>query len=413
MKSLQKSFLLIFAVLHCCLGRLDAQQNKDSSNYYYNLIIKPNTSNDLTNAYIYFENHKKESLLKSDTLRAILDLRYIAVIQSKLGVPYDSENSVIQALYFLDGLKGKDTLVEPRIGLYNQLGIIYREFKDYTKALNYYDNVLDIAQDSMHIVDVLNNKANVYREQQQYDLAIQELQSVAHYYLNKNDSLNAARALDNLGFVQSKVKDPEALTNLEKGLQYRTTIGHALGMNTSYLHLAEYYKDRDLKSEALRHANKALELARTNHDSKSVEEALSIIIDMDGHKEFQEYKKILDSINLNNQLQENKYAASKYEYGAYVKKAQQSELEKEMQKRKTTIAQGVVLLLFITAILLYFLLKSRHKKQTLEQVYQTESRISKKVHDEVANDVYHVMNKLQSKEKKDEEVLDDLEHIYL
>ncbi|MDU8886329.1 tetratricopeptide repeat protein [Yeosuana sp. MJ-SS3] len=394
------------------MSNLNAQQNKDSSNYYYNLIIKPNTSSDLTDAYIFFEEHKKQSLLKNDTLRAILDLRYMAVIQSKLGSPYDSENSVIQALNYLDGLHGADTLIEPRIGLYNQLGIIYRDFKDYAKALNYYNKVLNVAIDSMHIVNVLNNKANVYREQQKFDLAIQELRKVKNYFINKKDTLNAGRALDNLGFVQSKNNDPEALINLEKGLLFRTKVEHVIGILTSYIHIAEHYKKTGNKVEALNYSNKALELARLNHDSKSIEQALSIIIDLDGNEELQEYKKILDSIALDKQLQENKYAASKYEYNEYVKKAQQSELEKELQKRKTIIAQGVLLLLFIVAIFLYFLLKSRHKKQTLEQVYHTETRISKKVHDEVANDVYQVMNKLQSTNKNNDEVLDHLEHIY-
>ena len=52
----------------------------------------------------------------------------------------------------------------------------------------------------------------------------------------------------------------------------------------------------------------------------------------------------------------------------------------------------------------------RHKKEKLQQVYNTEARISKKVHDEVANEVYQVMTKVQSKPGLD--VLDDLEHIY-
>lgn len=44
---------------------------------------------------------------------------------------------------------------------------------------------------------------------------------------------------------------------------------------------------------------------------------------------------------------------------------------------------------------------------------KTETRISKKVHDEVANDVYHIMTKLQSSAMVNEEVLDDLEDIYV
>ena len=45
-------------------------------------------------------------------------------------------------------------------------------------------------------------------------------------------------------------------------------------------------------------------------------------------------------------------------------------------------------------------------------MFLTESRISKKVHDEVANDVYQVMAKLQSRSDPNDEVLDDLDNIY-
>ena len=67
----------------------------------------------------------------------------------------------------------------------------------------------------------------------------------------------------------------------------------------------------------------------------------------------------------------------------------------------------------LLTIFLYFIIKSRHKKEKLQEVYFTESRISKKVHDEVANDVYHIMTKLQSDKSSKDLILDDLEHVYL
>src|SRR5690606_34398999 len=53
-----------------------------------------------------------------------------------------------------------------------------------------------------------------------------------------------------------------------------------------------------------------------------------------------------------------------------------------------------------------------HRRDRIRQVFKTEARISKKVHDEVANDLYHVMVKLQNDKQNDEEILDDLESIY-
>src|SRR5690606_11233305 len=53
-----------------------------------------------------------------------------------------------------------------------------------------------------------------------------------------------------------------------------------------------------------------------------------------------------------------------------------------------------------------------HKKDKIQVVFNTETHISKKVHDEVANDIYHVMTKLQRNSNNKEELLDDLEKVY-
>src|SRR5690606_29408296 len=58
-----------------------------------------------------------------------------------------------------------------------------------------------------------------------------------------------------------------------------------------------------------------------------------------------------------------------------------------------------------------FIFVQWQRRATLNKILQTENRISIKVHDEVANDLFHVMNKIQHNENTSE-VLDDLENIY-
>ena len=47
------------------------------------------------------------------------------------------------------------------------------------------------------------------------------------------------------------------------------------------------------------------------------------------------------------------------------------------------------------------------------EVYKTEERIAKKIHDEVANNMVNIMNKVQYTENPKEALLDDLEKVYL
>jgi len=52
----------------------------------------------------------------------------------------------------------------------------------------------------------------------------------------------------------------------------------------------------------------------------------------------------------------------------------------------------------------------RHKKEKIREIYNTETRISKVIHDELANDVYNLMSGLEAIAPA--EMMDKLEHIY-
>jgi signal transduction histidine kinase len=60
----------------------------------------------------------------------------------------------------------------------------------------------------------------------------------------------------------------------------------------------------------------------------------------------------------------------------------------------------------------YFFYRYQYRKAKIEEVYKTETRISKQVHDEVANDIYKVLASLENNPGIKTEVLDEMEKIY-
>ena len=58
----------------------------------------------------------------------------------------------------------------------------------------------------------------------------------------------------------------------------------------------------------------------------------------------------------------------------------------------------------------FYYLRQKHKKEKIREAHRTESRISKKIHDELANDVYNVMSSMQTIAPG--VMMDKLEHIY-
>jgi len=415
MKLLKKPFLFFYVINTAFLvlnshSVFAIQQNtkdtsKDSLMYYVRLINHPQKSLDLTKAYQYFKTHKEHALRKDKTEIVIYDLFQMSRINYKGGFYTDSEELAVEALKLLDQLDETTYNKLLKKSIYTHLGIIYREQNNSQKALDLYNGTLKIAETVEDSIILFNNRSNVYKDGKAYKMCQKELLKAYSLIPRTKDTLTIALILDNLGYVNTKFKEENGLPLMLKALELRKLLRATPQTYTSYRHLAEYYKTQNNIKSAKEYALKAYHLAKTINSTSYIEDALSIMVELGDDNYAKEYKTISDSLRNTKQLQENRFALIKYDILKKEKELQKSEIKKER------IIIGSSFLFFIL-ILSIVLLKTKHKKDKLKAVYNTETRISKKVHDEVANDVYYAMAKLQKNPDDKGALLDDLEKIY-
>lgn len=406
------SFLFLLIALFNANVSVSAQSVNDSTSYYKKILLNPKAKNDLTKAYSFFEDRIKENLQKADTLSAIRNLRSFAINQYKLGLFFESEISSVKSLRLVDGLPINEETNEVKSGVYNQLGKIYRVLKNEDQALEYYNKALYFAKAVRDSITIINNKANIHRDQKLYDLAINEFSFVVQKNRQLEDKEALLRSLDNLNYTLSKIDDPEALNGLLEVLDERIISEDYTGTFSSYRHIAYYYLDRNNKKEAAKYVEKAYEIAKELNSSSYLIEALSLTLELSENPKISEYKKLTDSIADRKLQQENKFASLKFNSYKAKKRTQEVELLKEKEKGLKRMFQAIAIFILLLLIASYFIYRVKYKKGKIEQIYKTETRIAQKVHDEVANDVYQVMIKIQAQSNSNHDLLDDLENIY-
>lgn len=410
---------LLFSFLFFCLlfllgssSSLHAQVHRDTIYKYYKSIVHPGGETTIWDGITFYTLKKEKDLNDHDTLSIIQDLRLIAIGQLNIGNIYDSESAVVEAISIIDHYSKKDTLMDGQKGLYNQLGNIYRDTKNYRKAIEAFDLSLQFSKKLADSIIIINNKANIYKDWGQYQKANEQLDFAYQKIGRDTNSVRSAMILDNLGFVQSKLGNPEALVNLKKALSIRKKYNDLEGSYSSNKHLALYYFDRNDTIKATEYATKAYEIANTIKSITFIEDALSLFVIMNEDEKIVQFKHITDSIANAKQLAENKNAFIKYNVANEKKKTAEALLESEKEQNQKLILLIIAIIISLTSTFIYFNLRIKHKKDKIIQVQNTESRISKKVHDEVANDVYQLMAKVQGSVNEKEALLDDLEKIY-
>lgn len=416
LKQLDSAINISKELLQLTIGKNDSVaigSNYARLAYYYSLNYKKDS------AFLSYERSKQIHIKLGDSAKIGENLAQMAIIQSDLGDYSGSDYNAVQALKYIN--KNNEQYLN---AIYNCLAISSRKQNDYHEAIYWYDKAISISTNALSKVTCQNNKANAYRDLKEYEKSITLLSEILNDTILINNPKTEARIIDNLAFTKwSANKNAAVLPDLLKALSIRINENDLFGLIASYAHLSDYYKEKSPKT-ALEYATKMYKQATDQKSPHDQLEALEKLIEFDTSNKAKEYYnryvKLNDSVNEAEQKVLNKFAKVKYDTEKNREenlqlKINASEKELELEKEKTTkIITGISGSFAIVGLLIFvYYRKQKHQHEKRAEVYKTETRISKKIHDEVANNVVNIMNKVQYTENPKNELLDDLEKVYL
>ncbi|PTT41256.1 hypothetical protein DBR28_04485 [Chryseobacterium sp. HMWF028] len=336
-----------------------------------------------------------------------------AIAQKYTGDIFGAETTLVDALTFMK--EGDESLYSA----YSTLGEIKYAQKEYSSSEEWYAKGLSEKNSSQKDkFDMLNNKGAAEYRQKKYSEALRTLQSID---LKKVNDINLKnRIKENIVYTQwLQDKNYPAQSEFEELLKLKLKSNDNWGANSSYSHLAEINQDNN-PSGSLYYAHQMLNMAekiKSPDDRLEAIEKISLVDNpSNAIKNFKQYKHLSDSIQSYKNDNRNRFAYIKYDGEKKEIENQRlkgEKIEKEFQLLWQYFISGLLVALLIIIIILY---KKRQKKLQQEkeiEVKNTQLKMSKKVHDVVANGIYQVMTKIENQEDFDrDKALDELEFVY-
>jgi len=401
-----------------------ALKEKDSvliSNAYFKKGLYFKKKTQLDSAYFWYKKSVETSLAIKDSLNIAKRFSVLAKIESKNELYFESDSSAIQGLRYTNDTPKFNKIV---CTLYNNLGINARNQEEYNESISYYNLAIKKTNDSVRKIRYKANKAVVYKYKENYKKSIDIYNDIIrNKFFNKIDSKLKFKILDNYVFTKFLAGRRVNVNDFFKVQSLKDSIGDYKGLITNYSYLSAFFAKMNLKKSLL-YANKMYDLSKKNKSPNDELEAIDKILRIVQKSKFREFalrRNILkDSIINAQKKSKNKLVKTIYNFEELKKQKliAESNFSKEKTKRIEEKSQKQRLFFFIiitsVAFISYiFYRKQAAKKEKIIEVYKTETRLAKKIHDELANDVYLAMNKLQNnKAVQSSELLVDLDKIY-
>lgn len=417
--------------------------NYDSARYYgeklYNLSEKTGDSSNMAKAkshlgFCYkkidsfklaiksFTDSKNLYLKIGDTIKAGKKMLEVVNIQKSEGNFGAAELSATEGLDYLEGTKELRHIA----GLYLALTSISRETGRIQNANDYIDKGLALVDSNTinligkkTIGKLKNAKGNTLRDFRRYDEAIDYFNLALEDY--KNDTLETKRTQFNLAHTHFLKKGFNKISDSLLRDSYAYFFSEKRNSETfsTLLKLAELYKDYN-QNKFLEYINKALESAEGRNKEKSIYEALELKLEVFPNKnDFKIFATLGNKLERDKENLDYFYIHNRFNYEDEERQKIKAENDKILAENKAKnrkiqnlILSLVIISLLVVAFLIYQRIKRRHKIEKVKTVHVTEARISSKVHDELANDLYELMTQLETANPEKETVLDKLDTIY-
>lgn len=361
----------------------------------------------LDSAFFYFNKSFIVSSKIKDAMSSGDRLTDMANIQKSLGDYNGSMITAIEGLKYIEGTNELETI----LGLYQNISVAQKELGNYNEALRWNNKISEalgkmpkskFSENSYTITKI--TKANILAEQKKYIEAIAILDGISTKTKNTNE-LEYARAISNMGHFKwlYNAKNSESESLLLRSLSIREKLKSTSGLIASYMHLAEYYYDTD-KTKALNFASKAYEQSINLDNGEAILESLDLVLHLKQSLGLSVSDEAISYSQTQNKLEKSKqgiraiYAASKYDNDNLEKENLKLSAAIAIQEKQTIIAISAVGFSFLLIGFIVYFKNQQKKREKLEQTYKTELRFSKKIHDELGNDIHYMMTQVQKDE---------------
>lgn len=372
---------------------------------------------DFHKAFAYYHASQEIFEGENDHLNAAYNLLMMAGIQQFYNDYGGSEQVLTDAVVHLDNVTSPDKTYLRDV--YIKLGIAYMGMNEATLAITYYEKAKSYTDAVSEKLMIDNNIALAYQKDDDNDQAIKLFSGLLQHTALQSDIASIAIISDNLGHARFKKDGISGLSLMEKALKSRLARNDAKGLAYSYLHLAEFHAKNN-PSMAAGYAQKAYDSTSRSGAVDQQLKAIELLIQHGGielaRTHQKRYFELNDSINSIRLSAKNHFAKMRYDASKVKKSNLQYNLDE--QKHNNTIISIISISVFIlvTVFFLYILSHFLHKRKIQQQAYQTEIRIAKKLHDEIANDVFNTMAFAEVKDlatpENKELLINSLDNIY-
>ncbi|MDK9737012.1 GGDEF domain-containing protein [Vibrio sp. D404a] len=277
-------------------------------------------------------------------------------------------------------------------GIYNDLGNLFKEMKQFEKSEHYLKMALELRSESSELqqAQVRHSLAKLYMAQAKHDLAISQflqaktlLQSSKHTYGTAITTLGLGRA-----YTATKQYDL-ARTYLTESLSVATTLNNQVMRIHAYLAISDMFEDQQLLTEALDYAERALQIAQKVKRESYTADALKQLSEL--YRSQRDYQTALSYYEQYAELQistrntDNRLAleALSLAHSQYEQELESSELRSQLHLDQLQIEKMqhqkmmyniIVLLLIVAASFTFYSNRKIRRKASIDAMTQAYSR---------------------------------------
>ncbi|PCJ91959.1 MAG: hypothetical protein COA50_16045 [Flavobacteriaceae bacterium] len=387
-----------------------ARSSKDIAIYYDNRQA-------YDSAFFYHNLSKNYFISLKDSAQIGRRLIRLGIIQQNHNDHFGAKETLTEAFQYFKMAKDDKYIA----AVYNGLGTNNRKLLNRVDAINYYQKAIKTSNSKNDIKAYQNNLAVTYTDNGDYHKSIGILKKLlADSLLNRN-SIRYARILHNYTYASWKIGASNIEEPFNTALQIRIEKNDGRGQIASYTDMAEYYMAY-APNRSRAYLDKVIALSKRLKIPKAETDALKLLMKISPKNNGFKSRYIFLKDSLYDEELRVKTQFAKMKYDDNLKQEVITALETETQLQTAELfkqrTQKIMYLSFSSlflfiGIVLFFFIKQKHRREKLNEIYATEKRISQKIHDELANDIYGVMTSMQhSKDLEKENMLDTLENIY-